>query len=373
MTADAPSDGPGTEPVRVSADLLARQIEAIFRGWNLAEEVIAPSVEIMVETDLAGIDSHGVALLLYYEDLWRRGDLNPQPNIRVVRETPVTALIDGDCSLGYAVALRAIDLACDKAEAMGVGLVVARRSDHYGAAGAYVSRAARRGLLALTMTNGWTRCVVPAGAVHPMFSTNPLGFAAPAAAHPPFMFDVSTSTASIGKVNLAWLANRPIPEGWVVDGTGHPVTDAAAARDIIYNRPDGGLTPLGGRPEMSAHKGYGLTAMVEILAALLPGATAAPIQEQRPDGLSGTDTGHFFLAIDPKAFRAPGAFEVDLDAMIDALHACPPADPVRPVEVHGDRESAVRARRIREGIPIPPKLRENLRRIARDCGADCLF
>ena len=372
MTPNAATETRGREPVRVSADVLARQIEAIFRGWGLAEEVIGPSVEIMVETDLSGIDSHGVALLLYYEELWRHGDLNPRPNIRVVRETPVTALIDGDGSLGYAVALRAMDLACDKAEAMGVGLVVARRSDHYGAAGAYVARAARRGLLAMTMTNGWTRCVVPSGATRPMFSTNPLGFAAPATAHPPFMFDVSTSTASIGKVNLAWLANRPIPEGWVVDGQGRPVTDAATARDIIYNQPEGGLTPLGSLPELSAHKGYGLSAMVEILSALLPGATVAPIQEQRAHGLKGTDTGHFFLAVDPKAFREAGEFEAELDRMIDALHACPPADPDHPVEVHGDRESTIRAQRMRDGIPVPPKLRDNLRRIARECGAECL-
>ena len=186
------------------------------------------------------------------------------------------------------------------------------------------------------------------------------------------MFDVSTSTVSIGKVNLAWLANQPIPEGWVVDEKGHPVTDAATARDIIYHRSEGGLTPLGSLPELSAHKGYGLSAMIEILAAMLPGATVAPIQEQRAHSLTGTDTGHFFLAIDPKAFRGAGDFEAELDHMIDALHACPPADPEHPVEVHGDRESAIRNQRMREGIPIPPKLRDNLRRIAKDCGAECL-
>lgn len=344
----------------IPAEDLRAQVEAVLTAWGFAAGPARASAQVMVEADLNGIDSHGITMLLYYEGLVRAGALNPAPRVRVLRESPATALMDGDRGLGHAVSLQAMDLACDKAAAVGVGAVAVRHSDHFGAAGVYAARAAARGMVSLITSNGFTRCVVPAGGARPMFSTNPIAFGAPARANPAMMFDIATSTASIGKVNLAWLAGKPIPPGWVVDGAGQPVTDPAHARVIIYDTGEGGLTPLGGTPEMSAHKGYGICTMIEVLSALLSGATAAPFQSSREPGPQGTDTGHFFLALNPEAFRPLSEFHAEMDRLIDTLRATPPADPARPVMAPGDIEWRTRAARQDAGIPVPGKLRAEL-------------
>ena len=336
----------------VAASTIYDQILAVLTAWGMVPDLAAQSAEAMTEADLHGIDSHGIATLIYYEGLIQTAAINLRPDVRVIAETPATALIDADGALGHGVARRAMTLACDKAEAFGIGAVGVRRSDHYGAAGTYVAQAADRGLIGLCVSNGFTRCVVPAGGRTPMFSTNPIAFGAPGRRNRPFMFDIATSTAAIGKVNLAWLAGKQIPAGWVIDEAGAPVTEAARARELIYAARAGGLTPLGGTAEMGAHKGYGIIAMIEILAAVLPGAMVAPLQHLRPRDGTRTDTGHFFLAINPAAFRPAEEFRNDLDEMMEALRATPPADPANPVQVPGDREWATRAQREVTGIPL---------------------
>lgn len=355
------------------AETLQAQVVAVLTGWGLAAGQAEASARVMTEADLNGIDSHGLAMLLYYERLIQAGALNLTPQIRVLRESPATALLDGGGGLGHAVSLQAMDLACDKAQAVGIGAVAVRGSDHFGAAGVYAARAAARGMVSLITSNGFTRCVVPAGGARPMFSTNPIAFGAPRRSEPPMMFDIATSTASIGKVNLAWLAGKDIPPGWVVDGAGRPVTDPAQARVIIYDTGEGGLTPLGGTPEMSAHKGYGICTMIEVLSALLSGATAAPLQTDREPGPGGTDTGHFFLALNPDAFRPLADFHAEMDRLIAALHATPPADPDRPVLAPGDIEWRTRAAREEAGVPVPGKLRQELAALCRRAGAPFLL
>lgn len=349
-------------------EVLHAQVVSVFSAWGFDTDHAESSAQVMVEADLNGIDSHGIATLLYYEGLVQAGALNQKPRVTVLRESPATALLDGDRGLGHGVSLRAMALACDKAAAVGVGAVAVRRSDHFGAAGVYAQRAATRGMVSLITSNGFTRCVVPAGGARPMFSTNPIAFGAPARVNAAMMFDIATSTSSIGKVNLAWLAGKSIPPGWVVDGAGQAVTDAACARVIIYETGEGGLTPLGGTSEMGAHKGYGICTMVEVLSALLAGATAAPLQTDRKPGPSGTDTGHFFLALNPEAFRSLGEFHADMDRLIDALRATLPADLEHPVMVPGDIEWRTRNNRKDAGIPIPPRLRDELRALCNRSG-----
>ena len=357
----------------VAASTVHDQILAVLTAWGMARDLAAQSAEAMAAADLHGIDSHGIATLIYYEGLIQSGAINLSPEIRVVAETPATALIDADGALGHGVARRAMTLACDKADALGIGAVAVLRSDHYGAAGTYVAQAADRGLIGLCVSNGFTRCVVPAGGRTPMFSTNPIAFGAPGRRNRPFMFDIATSTAAIGKVNLAWLAGKELPAGWVVDETGAPVTDAARARELVYAARAGGLTPLGGTAEMGAHKGYGIIAMIEILAAVLPGAMVAPLQHLRPRDGTRTDTGHFFLAINPAAFRPAEEFRNDLDDMMDALRATPSANPANPVQVPGDREWATRVQREITGIPLGSKLIGQIEAIAERAGAPFLL
>lgn len=358
---------------RIPAATLNAQVRAVLSAWGMTEAVAEASAAVMTEADLNGVDSHGIAMLLYYEGLIRDGALALRPEPRIVRDSPASALVDGGGGLGHRAALMAIDLACEKAKTVGVGAIAVCRSDHFGAAGVYATRAARRGFVSLVTSNGFTRCVVPAGGARPMFSTNPIAFAAPARRNRPLLLDIATPTSSIGKVNLAWLNGKTLPPGWVVDGAGRPVTDPAQARTIIYDTGEGGLTPLGGTPEMSAHKGYGLVTMIEVMSALLSGAQAAPLQSAQTAGPEGTNTGHFFLAIDPATFRPPGEFESDMDAMIDALRATPPADSAHPVMSPGDIEWRTRDERTGAGIPIPRKLRDELRTLCGRAGAHFLL
>jgi LDH2 family malate/lactate/ureidoglycolate dehydrogenase len=287
--------------------------------------------------------------------------------VAVERETAVTALVDGGGGLGHYPSVTAMRLACDKAEAAGVGVVAVRNSHHYGAAGPYAEMAARRGLLGMSMTAVARPTVVPLYGADAMFGTNPIAFAAPAEHNQPFLFDVATSTAAVGKLTLASRQGKPVPEGWALDDAGRPVTNADEA--LVHRR----LTPLGIDRVMGGHKGYGLAMMVEILCTTLSGAKFGPLRELRDPDAARHDVGHFFLAINPDAFRAPGAFEADLDEMIDALRATRPVDPAEPVQVAGDPEYRARETRAREGIPLTAKLAEELREIARNANAPYLL
>jgi LDH2 family malate/lactate/ureidoglycolate dehydrogenase len=184
---------------------------------------------------------------------------------------------------------------------------------------------------------------------------------------------MATSTTAANKVKVYDLRGKPLPEGWVLDGAGQAVTDAARAWDIIKNQPMGGLTPVGGTPDMASHKGYGLGLMVHILGGALSGASFSPIRvrTQRPE--DPDNLGHFFMAIDPKAFREDGAFEADLDELVDVLHATPPADPALPVLVPGDPEAESRETRLREGIPVPESLQARIRDVCLRSNAEYLL
>jgi LDH2 family malate/lactate/ureidoglycolate dehydrogenase len=353
--------------MNVPAETLSAQVDAIFRAWGMADAAREACVRLMIAADLRGIDSHGAMMLPLYDQLRREGRLNMTPNLKVLRESPVTALVDGDMSLGHYPADTAMKLAIRKARGSGLAAVAVRNSNHFGAAGVYAMQAASAGLIGMAMTNVWNLAIVPTRAAQAMFGTNPIAFAAPAGEQPAFCLDMATSTVAIGKIKLAILHGRPLERGWALDAGGNITEDANAALEARL------LTPIGGTPELSSHKGYGLAAMVEILCAMLPGAWYAPTRERRHPGEKRYNVGHFFLAMDPHAFRAEGEFEDDLDDMIAALRAAKRLDPAQPVLVHGDPERAEMEQRGRDGIPVPEALAARIRSIATDCGAPALI
>ncbi|HLZ67325.1 MAG TPA: Ldh family oxidoreductase [Aliidongia sp.] len=356
-----------SDEVLVSADRLKDQLRAILAAWGMAEEHIATTLEIMLWADLSGIDSHGAGMMQLYHRLRDQGKLTFQPEIRVVRENPATALVDGGGGLGHVPSVLAMKLACDKASAIGVGVVAVRNSHHYGAAGAYAEMASDRGLIGCAMTAVARPNVVPLFGADAMFGTNPVAFAAPAKRNPPFLLDMATSTAALGKLTIASRVGKPIPDGWAVDADGKSLTDPNEA--LVHRR----LTPLGTSRPMGGHKGYGLAMMVEVLCTTLAGAQYGALRERRDPDAARHDVGHFFLAIDPATFREEGAFENDLDDMIDALRATRPVDPAEPVQVAGDPEVRARAERRRDGIPLSARLAQELREIAEAAGAPYLL
>ncbi len=357
----------------VPAETCRAQIVSVLTAWGMDPETVATTAEVMIETDLAGVDSHGISMLMDYDESRRKGKLNLAARPRIIRENPVTALIDADAGLGHPAAVFGMKVAIGKAKAAGVGVVAVRNSHHFGAAGYYAELAAEAGLVGLVTSATRTIGVVPTRGAIPVLGTNPIAFAAPAKRNRAFRLDMATSTVAANKVKVYDLQNKELPAGWVLDGQGEPVRDAAHAWNTIRNSPEGGLTPLGGTADMASHKGYGLAMMVHILGGVLSGASFSPIRvkTQRPE--DPDNLGHFFMALDPGCFRDEGEFEADLDDAIDVLHATPPADPSKPVLVAGDPEAASRARRLADGIPVPESLAEKLRGVCERAGVPCLM
>jgi LDH2 family malate/lactate/ureidoglycolate dehydrogenase len=359
--------------VRVPAPAIQHQLASVFRAWGMSEPHAATTAEIMVETDLRGVDSHGISMLPTYDREFRGGRLNMKPVFKTVREGPATALIDADASLGHPVSVYAMRLAVDKCRSLGVAVVSVFNSHHFGAAGCYAKIAAERGVIGLvtSATRGVT--MVPTFAAEPVLGTNPLSFAAPAVRNPPFVLDMATTTVAAGKIKVHKLNHKPVPSGWVVDGDGRPVTDETAAFSQVFDQPDGGITPLGGTREQGSHKGYGLAVLVHVLGGTLSGASFSPIRNRTQRPSDPHNIGHFFLAIDPRAFRADGEFENDLDQVIDVLHNAKRADGNQPVLVAGDPELATRAERLAHGVPIPDDLMAQLRTVAQSAGVPFLL
>ncbi|HTJ99861.1 MAG TPA: Ldh family oxidoreductase [Bordetella sp.] len=356
-----------TAGFNASPQSVREQIVLVLRAWGMQSDLADTAADLMTETDLLGIDSHGISMLPSYEDKVLAGTLSIGARPRVVRDGLASALLDGMGGLGYPVAAQAMHLAVDKALAHGVGAVAVRNSHHFGAAGVYARIAVRRGAVGLVTSSANGIIMVPTGGAMPMLGTNPIAFAAPAAYNEPFVLDMATTTVAANKVKVYDFHGKPLPAGWAMDGRGEPVTDAAQAMAYIFKHPEGGLSPLGGTSAMSSHKGYGLAMMAQILGSTLSGSGFAALHAKRRRPGDPDNIGHFFLALNPDAFRDAGSFETDLDDMIDAMHDTPPAQPDVPVLVAGEPEARARAHRERNGIPIPQALDTRLRDICGRC------
>jgi LDH2 family malate/lactate/ureidoglycolate dehydrogenase len=350
---------------RIPAERVRQQLDSVLRAWGMSDAHAKTTAGMMLETDLRGVDSHGISMLPSYDKEFRAGRLNMRPVFRIVRDAPATALIDADRSLGHPVSVQAMNLAVDKCLTTGVAVVSVRNSHHFGAAGCYSRIAAERGVIGMvtSATRGVT--MVPTFAAEPVMGTNPLAFAAPTKRNPPFELDMATTTVAAGKVKVYKLNHKPLPKGWVVDGNGQTVTDPEDAFTYVFDRPEGGITPLGGSRDVGGHKGYGLAVMVHILGGALGGASFSPIRNRTLGPSDPYNIGHFFMAIDPRAFRDDGEFEEDLDQVIDVLHGAKRADPAQPVLVAGDPEMATKADRLQNGVPVPDDLMEQLRAVAK--------
>lgn len=351
------------ESVLVSEKALRRFCEAVLEKLGVPPEDARITTDILVVADLRGIDSHGVARLGRYVAGLRDGSMKPMDESRVVRETKATALVDGAQSLGQVVGKRSMDLAIRKAKDTAVGVVAVRNSNHYGIAGYYSMMALNHDLIGVSMTNAGP-LVVPTFGRTSVLGTNPISLAAPARKEKAFVLDMATSTVPRGKVEVYHRSGRPMPHGWAVDETGRGSTDPARVLNALAKRLGGGLLPLGGEgEELGGHKGYGLALMVDVLSGVLSGA-ATGLQvyadEKRPD------VGHFFMALDPAAFRPLDEFRRDMDRLARELKDSAKAEGQDRIYVHGEKSFARMEKHRKEGIPLGPKVVQNLRKIGAD-------
>ncbi len=344
-----------------------KQIESIFLAWGMPANEAERSAEILAWADLHGVESHGISMLVEYDMRYRAGRLKMKADYTIVRETPVSILIDGDGGMGHVAYSMAADAAIAKAKAVGIAVASVRNSSHFAAVGYYTELAARAGLIGMGATSAAGIRIAPTFGAEAKLGTDPWSFAAPSTDENPFLLDMATTTVAYGKIRNKMNENVPMPLGWGSDKDGNPTTDP-----FDVTKRGGFMSPLGGTPEGSSYKGYGLSAMVNILSSALSGATLItdPQHTKKPKGF---DIGHFYLAIDPKLFRDEGEFESDVGAFTAALRATKPADPQVPVMVAGDPQWKMAETRRRDGIPIGKGLRRKLLAVAEQAGVEWIL
>jgi LDH2 family malate/lactate/ureidoglycolate dehydrogenase len=339
-------------------------LQSLLTAWGMRPDFAERTAEVMAWADLHGIDSHGISMVPNYFERHKSGRVKMAAEPKVERQTPVSALVNGDGGLGHEPSRQAMELAIGKARAIGVGVVTVHNSSHFGACGFYSRMAADAGMIGMVATSASTIQVAPTGGAQARLGTDPWSFAAPSADGNPFLLDMATTTVAAGRIRNKANENLPAPPGWLLTKDGLPSTDPLEAA-----QKGGFLTSLGGSPEGSSYKGYGLSMMVNILGSCLSGATLItdPMHTKKPQGM---DIGHFFLALNPTLFRADGAFEADVATLCDAMRATRPVDPAHPVMVAGDPERANAARRLREGIPVGRNLLAKIKAIAIESGVN---
>ena len=343
------------------------QLKAILTAWGMLPENAETTAEILSWADLHGVDSHGISMIPGYDGLRRSGRAKMDAVPRIIKETPVSAVVDGGGGLGHVPAHFAMNVAIRKAKTVGMAATVVRHSAHFGAAGFYSLMAAKEGLIGMSCTSASGIQVAPTFGKQARLGTDPWSFAAPSADGTPFLLDMATTTVAAGRIRNKANEGLPTPDGWVLDSEGRPSNDPLVAKEK-----GGFLTSLGGSPENSSYKGYGLAVMVNILSSCLSGATLItdPLHTKKPVGM---DIGHFFMAIDPAIFRETDDFEADVANFLGALRATTPVDPTQPVMVAGDPQWKNAAKRMESGIPVGPGLMNQVRQIAQAAAAPWLL
>jgi L-2-hydroxycarboxylate dehydrogenase (NAD+) len=348
---------PLADQVHVSEAALRQTVAAIFEKCNLTPEDAAIGADVLVTTDLRGVESHGVSnMLRSYVQSYQNGNYNPRPNWRIVRESPSTATIDGDGGLGVILGPKAMRIAIDKAKAVGVGIVTMYNGRHLGAVGHHAMLAAQEDMVGMCMT-ATQPSVVPTFGAQTRLGTNPIAIAAPAKQQPSILFDVATSAVAGNKIGLATRVGSNLLPGWVADTEGNPIMEETPVRP----RGQYFQLPLGATRELGSHKGYGLALMVETLCTMLSGTL--------PFGLE-RDTGykHFFAAYNIAAFTDVDTFKENMDQMLEWLRETQPAAGQERVLYPGLLEYEEERERREHGIPLHKEVIQWFEKITSELG-----
>ena len=316
--------------------------------------------QLMIQSDMVGADGHGIFRLPAYIKRIRAGGINLNPNIRIEREQGATALINGDNALGHLVMNRAVEVAIEKVKQHSVCWVGSHFGNHSGAASVYVRKLAEQGYIGIYMAVGNANHMAPWGGIDLLLSTNPIAIAVPAGDHPTVLLDIATTVAAYGKVKVAAQKGESIPDTWMIDKKGQPITDPQKSSD-------GSLLPIGG------YKGYGLAVMIGLLAGTLNNAAVGKdtIDFNAHHDLI-TNTGQTIIAVDPSAFGDREQFVQRVITLVNDLKASSKLPGVNQIRVPGDGAAKVMAERSKQGIPISPELKGALNQCAKECGISVL-
>jgi LDH2 family malate/lactate/ureidoglycolate dehydrogenase len=331
-----PATGPALVEIPRLVEFIARSLAAVGVRPEDAGQVAA----LMAEADARGGDAHGVFRLPQYVKQIQQGAVNPRPNIQVMNSRAGTALIDGDNALGHLVMKRAAELAIEKARQCGIGWVGTRHSNHAGPAQLYPRMASAQDMIGIYFCVGNTNLVPPWGGTEVLLSTNPIAIAVPGAKHPSIVLDMATTNTAFGKIRLKAQRGEPMPEGWMIDREGKPLTDAKRASE-------GFLLPIGGA------KGYGLALMIGLLAGTLNGgAFGRDVIDYTVDSKTPSNTGQSILVVDIAAFADVQSFKQDVDEVWDEMKSSPTLPGVDEVRLPGERSEKVYRERMAHGVPL---------------------
>lgn len=340
-----------SEPQRVPAERLERFTRECLEAVGLPGGDAGRVAALMADADVNGSDGHGIFRLPQYVERILNGGINVTPDIKLIRESPSACLVDGDNAMGHLVMSYAASVAIDKARTAGVAWVGARNSNHAGPAALYAKMPLAQDMIGLYIAVGNANHLPPWGGIDMLLSTNPIAVAVPAHEHPPIVLDMATTVAAYGKVKTAAQRGQTMPEGWMIDRQGRPLTDPTRADE-------GFLLPIGGA------KGYGLALIFGLLAGTLNGAAfGKDVIDFNADSVTPTNTGQLIVAISIAAFADVATFKRSVDAAIEQMQSSERLPGFDAIRVPGERSHAVRAERETLGVPVHAGLLAALRRL----------
>ena len=348
------------EATMVPGEALKSTVAAVFEKMGVPPADALLGADVLVLADLRGVDSHGVSnMLRSYVSGYTAGQINPTPDLRIVRETPGTASIDSDRGLGIITTPKAMEIAIRKAAEVGVGMVTIGNARHLGMASYHAMMALEHDMIGVCMTS-CPPSVVPTFGAEPRLGTNPIAIAVPSRQEAPFVFDAATSTVAGNKVGIARRLGVMLEPGWLADGEGNPIMEEADAPDNYT------LLTLGSTRELGSHKGYGLSCMVDILAGVLTGFGYGAVPG-RPN------FGHYVAAYNVAGFDDPEHFKDTMDEWLRMMKGTRPAPGEERVLVAGQPEAEMEAVRRVEGIPLHQEVVDWFHDTCGELGIECSF
>ena len=341
--------------------------QQVFAKAGMNPDFASNAARVLLSADLRGIDSHGIARLRGYLRLFDKKRMNPNPHMKIVHESPSTATVDADASIGLISAPFAMNIAIEKAKTAGTGWVAVKNSNHFGIAGFHAMMALEHSMIGIAMTNA-SPLVAPTFSISRMLGTNPIAFAIPAATEPPIVADFATTTAANGKLEILQRKSLDAPNGWIQDAAGNTSVNPHELAN------GGALLPLGSDREHGSHKGFCLGAMVDILSAVLSGANYGPWVPpfvaflEPPSDPVGEGIGHFFGAMRIDAFRPAADFLAHSDNWIRTFRNAKRIEENQPVVIPGDPEREMESYRKMHGIPLHPLVEDDLLKLSGELG-----
>jgi L-2-hydroxycarboxylate dehydrogenase (NAD+) len=344
-------------------DYLRNFTQEVFTKMGCSRKDAETATAVFLAAELRGLSSHGMIRIKDYFQLWQAGRINVNPNIRIVHESPSTAVVDGDGAIGMIASARSMEIAIEKAEKVGSGWISTRNSNHFGIAGFYAMMALKHDMIGWTMTNA-NPLVAPTFSLSRLLGTNPIAVTVPAGKYPPFVADFSTTPIARGKLAVAGKQGKKVPFGYVQDKDGNPSDEP----DIL--KEGGSMLTLGGDYEHGSHKGYCMSAVVDIFSAVLSGANFGPFVPPSVaylpvlDEKVGEGTGHFFGAMRIDAFRPADEFKSDMDKWIETFKSAKTVNGQSEVLIPGEIERRKEEEIMKNGINVILPVAKEMKEIA---------